>query len=235
MNHPELDELLGLVRGDEVSEDVRGHVGRCVQCADDVASVARLGAAADAIGPTLAPNSLAAPPSSVWDRIQAELVPEPPVVLAVPTVQRRSRRRSMALVAAAVVAGAVGGGVVGYVLADDATQAPDRPIAVGSLTPEGQNVISGQAELTQHDSSRSLTVTLSASVDGPGYVEAWLLDPETDEMLGLGVLGPAGGTVTVPSDADLSRFTTVDVSREPFDGDPTHSADSIARGVLDRV
>lgn len=233
MNHPELDELLGLVRDDEEADDIRQHVELCAQCTAELDAAARLDTAAALIGPALRSEGLVAPPRSVWDQIQAEVESDPAVVVT------RSRgtgrvRRSLLVAAAAAVAGVMIGGVGGYLLADDADES-SVPIAVGTLTPEGQDAVTGEVSMSQDASSRLLTVAFSQAVAGPGYVEAWLLDPSTNEMLGLGVLGPDGGTVTVPADADLSRFTTVDISREPFDGDPAHSADSIARGVLRQV
>lgn len=238
MNHPELDELLAVVRDDAVAEDVRRHLDECEQCAADVASVVRLDAAAELIGTTRVPGGSVVPASSVWDRIQAELATEGPVAAAEPAEPRRARR-SVVVAVAAAVAGIVIGGLGGFLLTDDGPVSPDRngpgagvPIAVGTLVPEGRSSVSGEAQMSQDDSSRSLTVTFSEIVPGPGYVEAWLLDPATNEMLALGVLDPEGGTVTIPPDADLSRFTTVDISREPYDGDPAHSAESLARGVL---
>lgn len=231
MNHPELDELLGLVRDDDVEEQVRHHLDECTECAADLRSVTRLDVAADLIGPERAPGGLVAPPSSVWDRVQADLAAES-VAVAEPAASRRPRRPVL-VAAAAAVAGVVIGGLGGYLLADDGTSSPDRaPIAAGTLEPVGQDAVSGDVAMSQGDSTRLLTITFAESVPGPGYLEAWLFDPLTDEMLGLGVLGAGGGTVSVPPDVDLSRFTAVDISREPFDGDPAHSAESIARGVL---
>ena len=37
-------------------------------------------------------------------------------------------------------------------------------------------------------------------------------------------------TFTVPPSLNLARYSQVDVSREPFDGDPAHSSVSLARG-----
>jgi hypothetical protein len=39
-------------------------------------------------------------------------------------------------------------------------------------------------------------------------------------------------SVTLPADLDLGRFDVVDVSREPLDGNPGHSSDSVLRGTL---
>jgi hypothetical protein len=239
MNHPEVDELLDLVRGDSPDEDVRRHVDGCDLCTAGMERVVRLDRAAGVSGREAGARRLLSPPDSVWERIQDELASPDPVRPARP--ERARPRRRVLTAAAAAVAGIVLGGVGGYVVADrdDGSSSPDRPsvvaqapLATGTLIPVGQHVESGEMAMSGVDGSLSLTITLSQPVAGPGYVEAWLLDPSTNEMLGLGVLGPSGGTVTVPADADLTRFTTVDISREPVDGDPAHSADSIARGLL---
>lgn len=240
MNHPELDDLLGLVRSEPVDGDARQHVDRCAQCTADMERAVRLDAAAERIRREAEPAELVAPPSAVWDRIQAELAPAEPVTTARPGSARRPRRLPVVAAAAAVV-GIVLGGIGGYTLGDRAPSSRDQdrptaeartPVASGTLKPVGADVVSGALALTRLDDSQSLTIRFSQAVAGPGYVEAWLLDPLTNEMLALGVVGTDGGTVTVPLDADLARFTTVDISREPFDGDPAHSAESIARGVL---
>jgi len=36
----------------------------------------------------------------------------------------------------------------------------------------------------------------------------------------------------LPDDLDLAAYPVVDISEEPFDGNPGHSGDSIVRGVL---
>jgi hypothetical protein len=36
----------------------------------------------------------------------------------------------------------------------------------------------------------------------------------------------------VPADLDLSKYKIVDVSVEPYDGNPAHSTDSLVRGSL---
>jgi hypothetical protein len=37
----------------------------------------------------------------------------------------------------------------------------------------------------------------------------------------------------VPAGIDTGEYDLVDISEEPYDGDPTHSGDSIVRGQLD--
>ena len=47
-----------------------------------------------------------------------------------------------------------------------------------------------------------------------------------------GLLEGSEGTFPLPAGVDLSEYSVVDVSREPSDGDPAHSGDSIVRGAL---
>jgi hypothetical protein len=47
------------------------------------------------------------------------------------------------------------------------------------------------------------------------------------------VLSGTESRFVIPTGLDLAEYPIVDVSREPFDGDPAHSSDSIARGTLD--
>lgn len=79
------------------------------------------------------------------------------------------------------------------------------------------------------------TVVLELDVDGldpiDGYYEVWLLTPEVDGLISLGPLR-SDGRYEVPEGLDHSRFSVVDVSIEPHDGDPNHSGNSILRGGL---
>ena len=51
-------------------------------------------------------------------------------------------------------------------------------------------------------------------------------------MVSLGVLDGDHGSFAVPADLDLSAYDQVDVSQEPYDGNPAHSTESLARGRL---
>ena len=52
-------------------------------------------------------------------------------------------------------------------------------------------------------------------------------------MYSLGALdSDMSGSFRVPEDVDLAEFPVVDVSAEPYDGNPGHSAVSISRGTL---
>ena len=67
-----------------------------------------------------------------------------------------------------------------------------------------------------------------------GYYEVWLLAPDASSMVSVGMLDATeGGTFPLPAGIDLKSFPVVDVSLEHYDGDVTHSSDSILRGSLD--
>ena len=91
----------------------------------------------------------------------------------------------------------------------------------------------GSAELAQTASGeRVLRVSLETGATGDGVREVWLLTEAVDGLISLGLLEGSEGEFVVPDSVDLERFSIVDVSLEPLDGDPTHSGDSIVRGPL---
>ncbi|WP_104173280.1 anti-sigma factor domain-containing protein [Arthrobacter sp. Y81] len=81
------------------------------------------------------------------------------------------------------------------------------------------------------DGSRRLVVQLS---DGQvsGFREVWVISPDLTKLVSLGVLDGEPGVFAIPEGLDLAEYPIVDVSNEPFDGNPGHSSDSIARGEL---
>ena len=91
----------------------------------------------------------------------------------------------------------------------------------------------GQAELVAAGGTKRLDVSLSeAGLPAPdGYYEVWLIDRDVHDMVSLGPVRD-DGTYDVPATVDVARFPIVDVSREPADGNPTHSGTSVLRGKL---
>lgn len=148
-----------------------------------------------------------------------------------PRVHRRSGRRRAAtllLTAAALVVGLVAGAVVTTLLSRPGDQ---RLVAEAELEPFPDWQASGSARVEESGSgTRSMVVDVAAP--GGGLTEVWLLDPETSGLVSLGLLTGETGTFALPENLDLSRYSVVDVSREPDDGDPAHSGDSIVRGTL---
>ena len=60
----------------------------------------------------------------------------------------------------------------------------------------------------------------------------WLIAPDLEQMYSVGLMDGDHGRFTVPAAIDLAQFPIVDVSDEPFDGDPSHSSVSMVRGTI---
>jgi anti-sigma-K factor RskA len=123
-----------------------------------------------------------------------------------------------------VVAGAVGTSLFSR---------PNDPrlVAQADLEPFPNWDASGSARVEEETSgARHIVVDLSAPNDG--LTEVWLIDPDTSGLISLGLLSGREGRFALPEDLDLARYSVVDVSLEPDDGNPAHSGDSIVRGEL---
>jgi len=223
MTHPDLETLMAGV--DHAPDEVLRHVAECPACREDLATLRRTRAAGDLLRREPGLSSLSAPPPEVWGAIQRELAGDDTVV---PMPARPTRRRPWAWVAAAVV-----GAVLGSAITWAATQGSDsahRATTSSALVPLGRNRTSGTISLTGSQPGAQLSLDVSELDPGPGFVEVWLLDARTGGMVSLGVLDGDHGSWALPPGLDLSAYDQVDVSREPYDGNPAHSQDSLARG-----
>jgi hypothetical protein len=105
-------------------------------------------------------------------------------------------------------------------------------LADASLQPLASHSASGEAVVQRlADGSRQLVIRLP---DEPlsGFREVWVGSSDLSKMVSLGILGNQEGSFVLPTGLDLTQYPIVDISQEPYDGDPAHSAESIARGVL---
>ncbi len=239
MSHPEPEVLLRTVAGSS-DEETRRHVATCARCQGDLATITRVRTAGEQLAANPDLGTLARPPGGVWENIQRELgepvaapvAPAAPVAsVPAPPAPRRSRR-SWVLVAASVVAGVVLGASVAAVVGRDDDSTAAQSARTSSLDPLGDHVTRGTLALTGTSPRESLSVDLHDSDPGDGFLEVWLLDAKTGGMVALGVLDGDHGSYAVPAGLDLAAYNQVDVSREPFDGDPAHSKTSVARGQV---
>nr|NLD40699.1 anti-sigma factor [Actinomycetales bacterium] len=89
----------------------------------------------------------------------------------------------------------------------------------------------GTATIYRIDGELRLVVDMpETEIDG--FREVWLIDRNVERLVSLGAMTGDRGEFTIPDGLDLNEYVIVDVSREHFDGDPTHSGDSIVRGQL---
>jgi anti-sigma factor RsiW len=222
------------------------HLETCEECRVEVASLRR-GVELLAVPEFAAPGPSVAPPPAVWASIAAATgvsaaprpermaAPEPVPPTAepanvVPLRRRRGPSTWLIAVAAAVAGAVIGAGAVAVLQGDD----DGASIAAAALDPLENADASGSARVVEReDGTRVLEVDLRAPELDGAYYEVWLLEPDVSGLVPLGTT-QAGTTVfEIPAGLDLDEFPVVDVSVEPLDGDPAHSGDSVARGVLD--
>ncbi len=242
------DDILALhAMGDPLPDAMSRHVAACRQCEAELDQWAEVIATARSTTPADMPG--AASPQ-VWQAIATELgladsrtVDSAPTAIAggapVVSIDSVRRRWSTSWLVAASVAGIVGGAVLtagGIVLNDSEPDpvpvAAPPVIASTSLTALPKHEGDGTAEIIKTADGDELVVDVSHLTTGEGFYEVWLIDPDTFQMVGLGALTNDAGRFPIPDGLDLRRYTVVDVSLEPLDGDPVHSRDSVVRGEL---
>ena len=202
----------------------RNHLASCVECRDELESlattvrVARTGQA-----------DLVLPPDTVWQGVQSTLASEP-APIPLPLNRKRSRWHAVVAVAAGllVIAGSV---AIGRTLAQGPTP---TTVAVATLTtlPGAPNNASGSASLQQQGNSRIVEVNTEGLANPQGFFEVWLMSPDDSGLVSLGTMsgGQTRASFPVPDGLPLAIYTSVDISDEPIDGNPAHSAVSLLRG-----
>ena len=164
---------------------------------------------------------------------ETEVAAEPPPSL--PTVSELPRRtprpRSWLLAAAAAVVGLIIGIGVTTVADRDRVEVTSSTALEALPGQTGQ----GTAELVRDQGRPELRVQIDAPLTPDRYREVWLINTDGQRMYPLGVL-PDDGQATYPLPpalaGQLQGFNIVDVSIEPYDGNPAHSRESQVRGVL---
>lgn len=247
MPHCDPDDLALRALGEESGPpETDAHLATCPRCRAELEQLRSVVRTARAGSPDDVPEQ---PPARVWEGITAELglgAPAAPLPVAdgresdelAVARQRRARRpvRTTGLLVAAAAGGVLAGGLGVWALTDVGDDAPPDVVAQTRLAPLPAWDAEGTAavEVTA-DGTRELVVDLAgaASGDHDGFHEVWLLDPEVSQLVSLGVLEGERGTFAIPSGLDLAEMPVVDVSLEPYDGDPAHSGDSVVRGTLE--
>jgi hypothetical protein len=247
-----LGETVGTAQDDD-------HSQVCLHCRHEQARLTEIVGLARQPGQA---EHLEQPPPAVWDRIAAAVgngtvSPAGPLETAASSnghheVARHSaektgagarrstgagrRRGRLATVLAGLAAGLIigVGGTVGVV---QLTKAPAaRVVAQIELSPlpafpQWQGT-TGTAVMRATASQQVMVVTLHAP-QRPGFYEVWLLARNGVSMISLGDLNTDHtGTFTVPPGVDLSNYSRIDVSLQPFNGSTLHSKTSVVRGSL---
>src|SRR4051794_3301765 len=244
MPHCTPEQLALAALREPLPADRATHLASCPSCTRELTALRR-SVDALAVPQLAAPSGAVPPPSSVWDTIAARtgvtarprpevvaspLLPAPEPRPPAPVVPLRRPRRSrmwLAAAAALVLGAGIGAGAVALAGRDDGTV-----VASTALDPLDGAAASGAARVVDKDGERVLEVQLRAPAPGDDFYEVWLADPELQGMYAVGAVHAGTTSLPLPEGLDVGRFPVVDVSVEPFDGDPAHSADSVARGQL---
>ncbi len=255
MLHCDPDDLALAALGEPLGASAAGHLAGCRACSAEVAALRR---PVEALAPGRAGEVPEVPlPPHVWEAIAAATgvagrpasvdLPgptptptparhparpdeaEPALPAPVDLAAARSRRRRLAWSAGAVAASLLVGLGTGVVLGRDGGGADLSSVALEALP--GYDA-SGRATLVDTAGTLQLRVDLTAPPVTDGYYEVWLLRADAGGVLALGVLDGRSALYPLPPGVDLAAYPVVDVSLEPYDGDPAHSATSVARGQL---
>ncbi|MEH3077324.1 MAG: anti-sigma factor [Quadrisphaera sp.] len=215
---------------------------------DDGDGSARSGSAGARAVPAPDPvgTSLTAPPAGTGQTSPPSS--SSPAVTGLPAQRSRQRWSTPVLLAAAglaLVVGATSGALVASRTRDPGAAVSD-PVAGAVVVSSAQlrplaadqGAWTGTAEVVTREDGQGRRVLVSTEglppVQGAAY-EVWLLDATTGGVVSLGALAegqsPQGGYV-LPDGVDLARFSEVDVSAEPLDGQAGHSGVSELRGAL---
>ena len=262
MSHSDPTTLALAALGEGIPTDDAAHLASCAQCTTDVAElteVVALGREAPAELPAVPGHvwagiqrelAMAAAPDGSTSNVTPLMAPAPPPGTEpgsaspggdnVVSLEPRRRRNPMwGMAAVAAMAGDVVGGAIVWSAVDrgvgGSTTTGDAFVAQAVLDPLTESVPSpGEAEVLDSPDGLVVRVDASSLPANDGFYEVWLLDADATKLVALGAL-PAGsiGTFTVPPGLSIEDYPVVDISLESYDGDPSHSKNSLMRGVLE--
>lgn len=251
MLHLDDESIASAAMGESLSEGDAAHLSACATCATQVRELERLMARAGSLS---RPEPLLMPPARVWDSIMEDLSdddaahdakrdakrdvtaappePAPPAAPGGLATVTPIRRFSGWLVASAAAVGLVIGGV-GVGVWVNATEAQSTVVASAPLTALATEASAGTARVeVRPNDVRVLVVDTPFHAVSGADLEVWLIDPNIEGMVSLGYLETSHGEFVIPDGYDPEAYPIVDISVEPRDGEPTHSGESITRGVL---
>lgn len=219
------DETIALLALGEMGAGADAdHVHSCAACQS---KVDQLRAVVDTARTITDDDRPMAPPDGLWKSITDEIESDGDDFAKRPPA--RGARAGWFALAAAV--GVLIGSLGTIVALDQQTPAPT--IAQAELEPLPGQQVRGVAQVRETPDGPVLLVDVPDLPEPDGYYEVWMLSPEADSMVSVGVLG--SGQVNefpLPAGMDMQAFPVVDISVEQFDGDVTHSTDSVVRGTL---
>lgn len=231
--HAPAADLASRALGNPAAPPHSDHLGRCRECRDVsrslndlVGAIARMPSA----GPVVSPRA------GLWDEVReavaAGAVPEPDWrEEARRAAERAQRRRTFILVGAVVMSSLLVGLTV--ILAQLLVE-PDRAAVASAVLadPRQGGADAGSVVLERRDGGAEVLVIDTVFAEYPdAYLEVWLV-PAGEDPISVGHLRASRYEVEVPEAAGSAMGATIEISREPWDGDPTRGGEVVARGAL---
>jgi hypothetical protein len=211
-------DLFGLLRGELGNAEAIAagqHLATCSTCQEELADAVVGHALLARASRTLGPETETSRP--------APLGVLPPA----------RRRRGALLAGAAAVVLALGATAAVWWHSDG--ERPGRGVEAALAPLSEAEPGDGSVRMVEDGGRTRMTVAvhdLPAATSGEFYY-AWLLDPDTNKMLALGLVDPDTGATFELDDALVASYSAVDVSLETDDGDPQHSVTSVLRGTYE--
>lgn len=179
--------------------------------------------------------SLLTPPPAVWSAIERRLDEDPLALEHQPSnvtslEHHRRRRRPAGILLGAVAASVIAAVAVGAVLSRGGNAVLNE-VDLASLSSQQRF---GTATVVEAGGTLVLDVDLDTDLEpGAGqFYELWLIDTQVEGMYSLGRIS-SDGSFPVPEGVDPADYPIVDISVEDDDGDPTHSGNSVYRGIFE--
>lgn len=225
IRHLDDDQLLSAAF-DDVMAGRSAHVEACTHCralVDDLRVGARLVRAAQGSASIAHP-----PPPPLRQRVLDSIRPQPTRTQG---AVHSAPRWPWALAAAVALAVGVG---IGSVLDFSGGEPTPVTVAVAELEPLADDATPAGARVSEARDGLVLIVEAPAfQAKEADYFEVWLINEDLERMVSVGILG-TDGEQRFPVTQELldEGYRIVDISREFFDGAPTHSGDSLVRGEL---
>ncbi|MGI8947400.1 MAG: anti-sigma factor [Ornithinimicrobium sp.] len=247
--HVDADDLALVALGEGTAQE-QAHVQRCILCRAEMESLTLVSQTMRRGGPMPL-----RPPAHVWAAIESavqqdvqdqaastpvEREPEhsgPQQDVTVPyTDPGRSSGPKTRFSGLTLLGAAAAGAVLawlGTIVAGGIQSAEESVLASVELEALSDSVSPGSAQILERDGQRVLQVDAGELPSvSDGYLEVWLLDSEASGMVTIGLLEEGDQEFVLPDGLSTDTFGIVDVSMEHYDGDPTHSEESLWRGPV---
>ena len=228
IDHMDEEAISLLALGESLEGSEAGHLRTCALCQSKVDQLRAVVATSRSITDE---DQLLSPPDAVWENIVTELDSTSSSRGDHGGARGGTRGARMGWFALAAAVGVLVGSLGTIVVSDQRNPAPT--VAQAELEPLADQDVRGVAQVRQTANGPVLLVDLPGLADPSGYYEVWMLSPEADSMISVGIMGNGGiNEFPLPAGMDMMAFPVVDVSLEEFDGDVTHSGNSVVRGQL---